>query len=269
MLNLFAQAFARRLYRNYEKTLLNLRVPFKIDFGYFPRGWIRGILWGDLTTVWRKSNIPASGVAGFTCGDKSNGHSSLWEPDSPNYLAWCGVYIYRPDRFEDFYKSGLGVTELAREIGYRDDISWSKLFGNGKANYEEVKIERIDPLAHLPYYTESYFSTVKCQTYLGNGSSTLKTKLVSLTLAHYYRYTSRVSVGENFFFPPKKLSKEHNYEDILRDLWVLFLPLKELNLVVVFYATSVRATDNSWNYTEALKDEFMQFFRGIRIYETT
>jgi len=89
-------------------------------------------------------------------------------------------------------------------------------------------------------------------------------RLVSLCLASLYKRTSNLSLDDNFFFPNPKLSKGHNYENILRDIWVTRIILKDEGIIYVIYASSVRAENDSWNYTNELRPEFDKFFKGIK-----
>ncbi len=251
----------------YRKSLCRLNPPMKVRFGYIPEGWLPEICWGDLTWVWRKHGIRATGIAGFICGDKdSHSCSTLWNPASPSYLAWCGVYIYKPDDFSDFYDPVSGATETARNIGYKDDITWSRMYGNKKANYEEIHMERLKaPLLVHSYPVESYFSTVRCQTYLGAASTSNLSRLASCTLASLYRRTSGVILDDRFFLPDPRFCVEHAYEDVLRDVWVARVICADHGVIYAVYATSVRAEDNSWNYTEELSSQFKRFFNGVRL----
>ncbi|NOY45620.1 MAG: hypothetical protein GXP50_09240 [Deltaproteobacteria bacterium] len=265
-LKLIADVVASNFAGKYQKSMKVLNAPFTVKFTYIPKGWIHQICWGDLTWVWRKNGIGATGVAGFICGDTDVGKaSSLWNPESPNYLAWCGVYIYRPDRFSDFYDPEEGATEVARNIGYKDDITWSNIYGNTNARYEEIHIEKIDNcLVQTEYKNESFFSVVRCQTYLGPRSASLKSRLASYCLSGLYKRTSSINLNGEFFFPGSKLSSGHDYENVLRDVWVARVIVEEEGVIYVIYATSVRSEDDSWNYTEILEEEFSKFFRGVR-----
>ena len=256
-----------QFYKRYRNSLKTINPPYKVEFSEVPKEWICKICWGDLTWVWRKSGIKATGISGFICGERDfNGCSSLWNPKSPNYLAWCGIYIYKPDNFEDFYHKETGVTELARNIGYKDDMSWSKIYGNKKPYYEEISIKQLkEPLISCPLNGYSYFSTVRCQTYLGPKSYRFKARIASQVLIALYKDTSQISLPTNFFLPSPQLCDGHSYENVLRDVWVHFIPLPDKNLIYVIYATSVRAEDGTWNYSKILEPEFYRFFKGIKI----
>jgi len=266
-LKLADEITASRFARKYFDSLKEVNPPLIVSFGYVPEGWLSEMCWGDLTWVWRKNGIDATGIAGFICG-KSDTHScsTLWDPASPNYLAWCGVYIYRPDKFSDFYEPATGATELARNIGYKDDITWSKMYGNKRASYEEIHIERLDmPELSVFYPVESYFSVVRCQTYLGSKSRSLTSRLASSTMASLYWKTSNIKLDDGFFLPEARFCKGHSYENVLRDVWVSRVICKEEGVIYAIYATSVRAEDGSWNYTRILSGEFSKFFNGIRL----
>jgi len=266
-LKLVGEIIALRYAGKYYKSIHKLNTPLKVRFSYIPEGWLSEICWGDLTWVWRKNGISATGVAGFICGDRySHACSTLWNPDSPNYLAWCGVYIYKPDNFADFYDPVSGATETARNIGYKDDITWSRMYGNKKANYEEIHIERLnEPLLEQSYHVESYFSTVRCQTYLGAGSTSFLSRLASYALTGLYRRTSDVILDDRFFLPDPRFCMGHAYEDVLRDVWVARVICAEHGVIYAVYPTSVRAEDDSWNYTEKLSTQFKKFFKGVRL----
>ncbi len=257
----------KRFYRRYRRSLTEINPPLKVEFSEIPGNWINKICWGDLTAVWRKNGIPATGIAGFICGNEDeNGCSTLWNPDSPNYLAWCGVYVFKPDRFEDFYDPQSGATEIARNIGYVDDMEWSKIFGNRTPFYEEIHIERLNtPLITAGFQSESYFSTVRCQTYLGPRSLNLKSVLASEVMAELYKRTSDLDVDGEFFRPTRRLCEGHSYENVLRDVWVTRILLPEEGLIYAIYATSVRAEDGSWDYTKLLEPEFKRFFKGVKL----
>lgn len=256
---------AERYCKLYARSVATIRPPFKVVLNEIPRGWIDRICWGDLTQVWRRSGVPATGVGGFICaGGDPAGCSALWNPESPGYLAWCGVYIYKPDRFEDFYQEDTGATGMARELGYKDDLSWSKIYGNPRAFYEELHIEKLSqPLVSVPFQTESYFSTVRCQSYLGPGSRRFTARVAALTMAALYRKTSGIELGNHFFLPSPRFCKGHSYENVLRDVWVTRVLFPDRGVIYVIYATSVRAEDGEWNYTDVLKPEFFRFFRGV------
>ncbi len=256
---------AKRFANQFWKSWTVVNPPWEVVFTYVPAGWIEKPCWGDLTRVWR-NGIPATGVTGFLCGKASQaGPSTLWVPESPNYLAWCGVYIYKPDRFQDFYHPEQGATKLAREIGYQDDLSWAKIYGNPKASYEEIYVERLDqPLLDVSFQTESYFSVVRCQTYLGPRSLRWQAVLASEVIAELYKNTSGIYLSGAFFRPTSELCRTHTYEDVLRDVWVTRVLFPDKGLIYVLYATSVRAVDGSWNYSKVLYPEFKRFFRGIR-----
>lgn len=267
----FISAVIVNLYFKFYKESINvINPPFQVVFNEIPEGWIKKICWGDLTNVWRKNGIPATGVGGSLCGKgDSSGCSTLWNPESPNYLAWCGVYIYKPDSFSDFYQKEIGATEMARNLGYKDDISWSKIYGNKRAFYEEVYIEKLSkPLISAPFQTESYFSTVRCQTYLGPKSRSFIARLASATMAALYRKTSGVELEDNFFLPAQEYCKGHSYENILRDVWVTRVLFPEQGIIYVIYASSVRAENGKWNYTNMLRSEFFRFFNGVTFQAT-
>jgi len=257
----------KRFYQKYISSLSAINPPLKVEFTEIPNNWIDKICWGDLTMVWRKNGIPATGFAGFICGkEDENGCSTLWNPNSANYLAWCGIYIFKPDRFEDFYDPHSGATEIARNIGYVDDMEWSKIFGNKNPFYEEIHIERLsEPLVPTTFESDSYFSTVRCQTYLGPKSVSFKVILASEIMAELYKHTSGLHVKGSFFRPTPDLCKNHSYENVLRDVWVTRIPLPKEGLIYAIYATSVRAEDGSWDYTKLLEVEFMRFFKGVKL----
>lgn len=265
----FIHLITKRFYRLYQKNLHIIDPPFDIIFTKVPSGWIEKPCWGDLTWAWRRNGIPATGIAGFFCGGAdSNGCSTLWNPDSPNYLAWCGTYIYKPDNFNDFYDPKIGATEIARNIGYKDDITWSKMFGNRNPYYEEIVIQRLEnPLISVPYTSESYFSTVRCQAYLGTKSLSLTACLASASMAELYKKTSGIVLGYSFLRPTYELCKGHSYENVLRDVWVTRVLFPERGLIYVLYATGVKAEDSSWDYSKVLEPEFHRFFKGVKLIE--
>lgn len=56
----------------------------------------------------------------------SHGCSTVWNPDSPNYLARYGVYIYKPDRFKDFMILKLKTCNiLPMEVKHNEDVYYS------------------------------------------------------------------------------------------------------------------------------------------------
>jgi|GEM_PF-7111185 hypothetical protein len=262
-----SSAVAEWFFNFYKRSINAIDPPLRVVFEEIPNGWIEKPCWGDLTWVWRKSGIPATGIAGFICGDSDPfGCSTLWNPESPNYLAWCGTYIYKPDSLRAFYHPETGATKLAREIGYKDDITWSKMYGNKKAFYEEIHIERLDqPLISVPFQSESYFSTVRCQTYLGPKSRSFTARLASASMARLYKKTSGITLDDEFFLPAAKFCKGRSYDNLLRDVWVTRILFPEEGIIYVVYATSVRAEDDSWNYTRLLQSEFERFFKGVRL----
>lgn len=264
-LKLIAEIIASKYAGKYYESVQTVNSPLRVQFGYIPEGWLSKICWGDLTWVWRKNGIKATGIAGFICGD-SDSHlcSTLWNPESLNYLAWCGVYIYRPDNFADFYDPLTGATEIARNIGYKDDITWSRMYGNKEARYEEIHMERLnEPLLKHSYPVESYFSTVRCQTYLGPKSTSCISRLAGCAMARLYRRTSNIVLSDRFFLPDPRFCRGHAYEDVLRDVWVARVICEEEGVIYAVYATSVRAVDDSWNYTDRLSTQFQKFFDGV------
>lgn len=258
---------AKGLYHKFRKALRVINPPYDVVFTEIPPGWIESLCWGDLTDVWRKRGIPAAGIAGFICGKADlHGCSTLWNPKSPNYLAWCGVYIFRPDSFSHFYDPNIGATKLARDMGYVDDMEWSRIFGNRNPFYQEIHIERLNiPLVSTEFQSESYFSTVRCQTYLGPKSRNFKAVLASEIMAEFYRRTSGIVVDGSFFRPTPHLCEGHYYENVLRDVWVARILLPEDGVIYAVYATSVRAEDGCWDYSKLLEAEFKRFFKGVKL----
>lgn len=268
MPNLFhflSRVVTNHFFQLYKRSISAINHPFRVVFNEVPKGWIEKACWGDLTWVWRRNGVSATGVAGFICGKSdSSGCSTLWNPESPNYLAWCGVYIYRPDNFNDFYQREVGATEIARNVGYKDDITWSKIYGNKNAFYEEIHIERLDPpLISVPFQSESYFSTVRCQTYLGSKSRSFTARFASASMARLYRKTSGITLEDNFFLPSLHYCKGHSYENVLRDVWVTRVLFQDKGIIYAIYASSVRAENDEWNYTNILRADFFRFFKGI------
>jgi len=266
----FIHLIKNRFHQRYKNSLDIINPPWDVVFTEIPQGWIEKPCWGDLTWVWRRNGIPATGIAGFLCGkEDSNGCSTLWNPESPNYLAWCGTYIYKPDYFDDFYDSKIGATEIARNIGYKDDITWSKMFGNKNPFFEEIVIRRLEkPLISIPFQSESYFSMVRCQTYLGPKSLSFTARLASEIMAKLYKDTSGIDLDADFFIPTYELCKGHSYENVLRDVWVTRVLFPEKGLIYVVYATCVKAEDGSWDYSKVLEPEFHRFFKGVKLIES-
>ncbi|MBI5043808.1 MAG: hypothetical protein HZC10_08305 [Nitrospirae bacterium] len=258
---------AKRFFNLYQRSRRVINPPFRVAFTEIPTGWIEKSCWGDLTWVWRKNGISATGIAGFICGNSDSfGCSTLWNPESPNYLAWCGTYIYKPDNFSAFYHPEIGATEMARNIGYKDDITWSKMYGNKQAFYEEIHVEKLErPLISVPFQSESYFSTVRCQTYLGPKSRSFTARLASASMARLYRKTSDIMLEDRFFLPAPQLCRGHSYESILRDVWVTRVLFPEEEIIYVIYATSARSEDSTRNYSQLLQPEFERFFDGIKL----
>ena len=79
--------------------------------------------------------------------------------------------------------------------------------------YEEVHIERLQhPLIDTTLPNESYFSTVRCQTYLGPRSLNPVARLASEVMAELYKRTSSHELDGSFFRPTPDLCKGHVYE---------------------------------------------------------
>jgi len=265
--NLAATVLARRHYRAYLRSRELVQAPFELHFGPVPGGWIVKACWGDLTELWRAHGVPAVGYAGFFCGGPDEeGRSTLWCPESPAYLAWCGAYVFRPQRFDDFLEPEAGASRLARKLGYEDDMSWSRIYGDRRPHYEEIKVERLEePLAELPYSTESYYSVVRCHSYLGPRSYGLKQRFASMVMARVYQMSSGIRLPDQFFCPTRRLAAGHDYEDVQRHVLVLRLLFPEQGVIYAAYATAVAAIDGKWNYWKILEEQFRGFFKGLRL----
>lgn len=118
----------------YQKTKsLEKKLGYRLKLNNLSLGWINGVVIFDMTPVWKKAGMDATGVNYFTIGHIENGLSSRFNQNSPYYQAWLGGYIVK------FPETRNWSIDEHFKLGETDQKNWLSLCGDS------------DPVADVDY----------------------------------------------------------------------------------------------------------------------
>ena len=99
------------------------KLGYKIKLNPKGERWIEGNIIFDMTSVWKKSQIEATGVNYFTIGKVSRGKSLRFDWKSNLYQAWLGGYTVK------FSKGREWSIEDHFRLGEADQKNWLQMYG--------------------------------------------------------------------------------------------------------------------------------------------
>lgn len=131
--------------------------------------WINSIMPYDMTPVWKRDGMDASGVNYFTVGAIKNGMSERFNPNSPYYQSWFGGYIVK------FVNPKKWTLHDHYELAVSDQKNWLRKFGNTNP-YLEIDSDRTKELGSLSisgYEGKLYEGGIWSDTDVGERNKTI------------------------------------------------------------------------------------------------
>ena len=122
---------------SYRKTKFREKqLGYRLKLNRLSHGWINGFVIFDMTPVWKKAGMDASGVNYFTIGNIKNSLSSRFNPSSLYYQAWLGGYIVKFSNKREW-----SINNHFR-LGEADQNNWLSLCGDTNPA-ADVKFESV------------------------------------------------------------------------------------------------------------------------------
>lgn len=197
ILETIAKPFAFLSYQHVKK--IERQLGYALELNQDSSKWIDGTMIFDMTPVWGKYGIEATGVNYFTIGKVSKGISSRFDSNSPYYQTWLGGYIVR------FPKSRKWSIDDHFHLGEADQKNWLSIYGIKKP-IADIDFDRI--INHGSFGIENYKGTL----YQGGGKSNtdVGNKINRL-------YLSALWAGGSYFFKGSNPELEIAYSSFIPD----------------------------------------------------
>ena len=78
------------------------RLGYRISFGKIPEEYIQSTMVAEMTEIWNRHGLKASGLNYFTLGKIENNMSARFDKDSIMYQSWLGCYLVKFDKHKEF-----------------------------------------------------------------------------------------------------------------------------------------------------------------------
>jgi hypothetical protein len=242
------------------------RLGYRLELNPDHRKWIDGNIAFDMTPVWEKYGLEATGVNYFTIGKVVNGISSRFDSNSPYYQAWLGGYIVR------FSQSRAWSVEDHFRLGEADQKNWLSIYGVN------------NPLIKLPRMRETgtcRIGNYKGTLYQGGGDSNTdvgdSVKLLYLSILQaggvyfFKRSNPKLNLSYSNLIPDWKTEKRlAPYQIIHLEGYVAIVEI-DSKTKAILYVNGCQFTDKNGKKTDTfnkLKKEFKEVFRKFRIIKT-
>jgi hypothetical protein len=249
-----------QLVKSLEKDL-----GYRVELKNLPSDWIDGEMVFNMTPVWKKYGIDATGVNYFTVGGLKKDLSSRFDYQSPYYQSWLGGYIVK------FKESRTWTIQDHFNLGEADQKNWLDLYGDPQP---EGNIPR-DGLKHMG---QVIISGYKGQLYEGGGWSHsdvgehargfLLSAMMS-ACANIFNFSNSTLAlsGKNFLPNWNCDSSLNSYHNVRLLGYIAILELDEKHKAVL-YANATQFTDKHnkrYDYFGKLRPELKRILQTLEI----
>jgi len=263
ILEIIAKPFAFFSYKQVKKV--EHRLGYKLELNQDGNKWIDGTMIFNMTPVWRRYEIEATGVNYYTIGSVVNGVSTRFDSNSPYYQAWLGGYLVN-------FPTPKGWTiEEHYQLGEADQKTWLKLYGV-KNPVIKPDFKRITNLGKL---SVSGYKGVLYQVYLGSntdvGDKANRLYLTALWAGGVYFFKKsnpHLQLNYSNFIPKWNREQRLNpYQIITLEGYVAIFEIDDKTKAIL-YANGCSFTDKLGKKTDTFKQlqtEFKDSLKEFRI----
>lgn len=260
---LVSSSISKIAFKKVEDVEKNL--GYRLALKTTTNNWISSHILSDMTPIWRKCGINATGLNYYTIGNIEKGISTRYDYTSPYYQAWFGGYIVS---FADKKRMSINDHFMLAET---DQESWLKLFGDSDPMCKAVlsSVTQLGGIEISGYKAQIFQGSMLSHTDVGNGGTRF---LFPLIMALFARKMNRNNPnlnlsGTNFSYTWGTNTPLQPYQQIELHGYIIIVELSEKTKAVL-YANGARFTTNEGKYTDTfsiLDEELISSLKQTRI----
>lgn len=250
----------------YQKTKsLEKKLGYRLKLNNLSPGWINGVVIFDMTPVWKKAGMDATGVNYFTIGHIENGLSSRFNQNSPYYQAWLSGYVVR------FAKPKKWTIEDHLSLGEADQKNWLSFCGDPDpvAEVDYRKFQKLGRLKTVDFEGALYKGIIWSHTDVGKRKRISTFPLIMVGMAYFFNQSNHKLKVTSDNLMPKWITDSllESFQGVCLKGYGVIVDITE-TIKAVLYGNGVIFTDKNGkkhDTFEKIGPEILELFENIEI----
>ncbi len=225
------------------------------------KNWIEGIMIFNMTPVWRKFGIEATGINYFIIGAINDGVSSRYDYNSPYYQAWLGGYVVK------FKKNRKWSAADHFHLGTADQKQWLSVYGDPNPFVKFDKILSTKTVTIGGFKGNMYEANGWSNSDVGDCKKSLSFPIMLSGFANIFMISNPKLHLSYKNFIPKTDNNLQPYQKIYLKGFVFITDLGN-NVKAVLYVNGAEFKDKNGEIHDSfrnIKRELLDLISGIQI----
>lgn len=244
---------------------LEKKLGYRVELRNLEPDWINGTMIFEMTPVWKKHGIAATGVNYYTIGAVKNSLSSRFNPLSPYFQSWLGGYIVQFDQIRNW------TAQDHFALGEADQKTWLSLYGDSSplVTISASEFKDLDNIQISGFHGKLYECGGWSHSDVGSGNKSLILHLLMSACANIFNISNKSLnlIGSNFIPKWSSNLKINSYQKIYLKGYVAIVSIDVKTKAVLYAnATILESKDGKKiDYFSKIKDKLKEILLASKI----